>query len=117
MLIVLYRQNRKEVDQLLKDLCSKLDISYTYQKECNRIILEKGLLHSIEIYGCFDDPTHLYGLRPDFYNTYNERAALILSQCASKVHGIRLEHVRDILKIIDILKVNWFWATNKTKGE
>lgn len=117
MLIVLYRQNGKEIDQLLKDLCSKLDISYTYQKECNRIILEKGLLHSIEIYGCFDDPTHLYDLRPDFYNTYNERAALILSQCASKVHGIRLEHVRDVLKIIDILKVNWFWATNKTKGE
>lgn len=51
MLIVLYRQNGKEIDQLLKDLCSKLDISYTYQKECNRIILEKGLLHSIEIYG------------------------------------------------------------------
>ena len=46
MLIVLYRQNGKEIDQLLKDLCSKLDISYTYQKECNRIILEKGLLQT-----------------------------------------------------------------------
>lgn len=46
MLIVLYRQNGKEIDQLLKDLCSKLDISYTYQKECNRIILEKGLILS-----------------------------------------------------------------------
>lgn len=48
MLIVLYRQNGKEIDQLLKDLCSKLDISYTYQKECNRIILEKGLLKSMD---------------------------------------------------------------------
>ena len=29
MLIVLYRQSGKEIDQLLKDLCSKFDISYT----------------------------------------------------------------------------------------
>ena len=44
MLIVLYRQSGKEIDQLLKDLCSKFDISYTYQKECNFWMLLQFIL-------------------------------------------------------------------------
>ena len=88
MLIVIHRQSGEELDRVLEALCSKLDVSYTYIKEHHKIILERRLLHDVEILGRYCDPLQLSGLRPDFYNVDSEFAGLMLSQGTSKVHGI-----------------------------
>lgn len=70
-----------------------------------RGIISKGLLHPVYIDGRTGPCERLAGLRPDFYNVDDGGIERFLEQGASKVNGIKLDNVRSVLKIIDILKI------------
>ena len=69
-------------------------------------VWKKGLLARVIIDGRSGNPLSMGGLRPDFFNADTEIAENILWQCVSKTGGTRLVYARDVLKIIDILKVD-----------
>lgn len=111
MNIVIYRVRAEELEQVLEKICLKLDIPYKYDKYRRLISIENGILHPIYIDGRTGPCDKLAGLRPDFYNIDDGRdeiiewAFWILEQAACKVNGIKLNNVRSVLKIIDILKI------------
>lgn len=98
MNIVIYRVNAEELEQILEKICLKLDIPYKYNKYRRLISIENGRTGPCE---------KLAGLRPDFYNVDDgiEWALWMLEQGACKVNGIKLNNIRSVLKIIDILKI------------
>jgi hypothetical protein len=105
MNIVIHRYSAKELELVLGELCLKLDIPYKYDKYRRLISIEAGLLHPVYIDGRIGPCEKLAGLRPDFYNVDDGEIKWFLEQGASKVNGIKLDNVRSVLKIIDILKI------------
>lgn len=105
MNIVIHRVSAKKLEQVLGELCLKLDIPYKYDKYRRLISIEDGLLHPVYIDGRTGPCEKLAGLRPDFYNVDDGRIEWFLEQGACKVNGIKLDNVRSVLKIIDILKI------------
>lgn len=106
MHIVIYRYSAEELDRILKELCGRLNVTHEYDKSRHLISIKKGLLHPVYIEGRCGSYEKLAGLRPDFYNVEDGRIEWILEQGASKVNGIKLRNVCDVLKIIDILKIS-----------
>lgn len=105
MNIVIHRVSAEELEQVLGELCLKLDIPYKYNKHRHLISIEEGLFHSVYIEGRCGPCEKLAGLRPDFYNVDDGEIEWFLEQGASKVNGIKLDNVCSVLKIIDILKI------------
>ena len=105
MNIVIHRVSAEELEQVLGELCLKLDIPYKYNKRGRLISIEDGILHPIYINGRTGPCEKLAGLRPDFYNVDDGEIEWFLEQGASKVNGIKLDNVCRVLKIIDILKM------------
>lgn len=108
MNIVIYRVSAEELERVLEKLCLKLDIPYKYDKHRRLISIENGILHPVYIDGRTGPCEKLGGLRPDFYNIDDGRDGMMewmLEQGACKVDGIKLDNVRSVLKIIDILKI------------
>lgn len=103
--VIAHRYSMKELERIFGDLCLKLDIPYKYDKRRRLISIEEGLLHPVYIDGRTGPCERLAGLRPDFYNVDDGGIERFLEQGASKVNGIKLDNVRSVLKIIDILKI------------
>lgn len=106
MNIVIHRHSAEEIDMIFKELCWRLNVTHEYDKSRHLISIKKGLLHPVYIEGRGGSYEKLAGLRPDFYNVEDGRIESILEQGASKVNGIKLRNVCDVLKIIDILKIS-----------
>lgn len=106
MHIVIYRYSAEELDRIFKELCWRLNVKHEYDKSRHLISIKKGLFHPVYIEGRCGSYEKLVGLHPDFYNVEDGRTECLLEQVASKVNGIKLCNVRDVLKIIDILKTS-----------
>lgn len=103
--IVIYRIRREVLNDVFKELRRRLDIKCKYDKSSCLISMEEGLICPVYIIGKYGDPTRLAGLRPDFYNAENGEINWFLEQAASKLNGVKLDDVRNVLKIVDILKM------------
>ena len=103
--IIIHSLKKSEIDAALTFLCDQLTIPYKYNKRKRTIELKNGLLHPILIEGKFGSADGMAGSRPDFYICSGEHAEIILVQAAFEVNGVELTDISDILKIIDILKM------------
>lgn len=104
--VIIYSRSVNRLDRILLELRQKLDLPYEYDPYRRMIYLERGLLHPIHIAGRSGTYENLQGMRVDFYSTDDGRAEYFLAERASKVNGIRLSNIPDVLKIIDILKLS-----------
>lgn len=112
--VIIYSRSVNRLDRILSELRQKLDVPYEYDPYRRIIYLERGLLHPIHIAGRSGIYENLQGLRVDFYSTDDGRAAYFLADLASKVNGIRLSDIQDVLKIIDILKLSGVYCYGGT---
>lgn len=106
MHIVIYRYSAEELDRIFKELCWRLNVKHEYDKSRHLISIKQGLLHPVYIEGRCGSYEKLVGLHPDFYNVEDGITECLLEQVASKVNGIKLCNVRDVLKIIDIFRIS-----------
>lgn len=104
--IVIYRNSAEELDRIFDELLKRLSISNIYV-DYDRLLLsvKDGLLYPVYIDGRTGPCEKLAGIRPDFYNTDDKEMLWFLKQGASKVNGVKLDDVLDVLKIVDILKI------------
>lgn len=75
------------------------------ERRGNAIGISDGLIRPVIIIGKYGRWNKLAGLRPDFWITGDDDCRTMLTLAASKVGGVELSRIEDILKIVEILRV------------
>lgn len=103
IVIVIHSLKAERLDSELSYLSSMIPIPQ--QRRSNAIGLADGLIRPVIIIGKFGEWNKLAGLRPDFWIAEDTDSRTMLTLGASKVGGVELNRIEDILKIVEILKV------------
>lgn len=97
-------------DRRMEELYSKLSylssmIPIRQERRRDAIGISDGLLRPILIIGKYRRLDRLAGLRPDFWIAGDDYSRTILTLGAAKVGGVELNRIEDVLKIVEILRV------------
>ena len=101
--IVIHDRRGKELYSELSYLSRMIPIRQERRRDT--IGISDGLIRPVIIigkYGCWDK---LAGLRPDFWIAGDDDCRAMLTLGASNVGGVELNRIEDVLKIVEILRV------------
>lgn len=101
--IVIHDCSGEELYSKLSYLSSMIPISQERRRDA--IGISDGLIRPVIIIGEFGEWSKLAGLRPDFWIAEDTDSRTMLTLGASKVGGVELSRIEDILKIVEILRV------------
>lgn len=99
ILIVIHDSRGEE----LSYLSSMIPISQERRRDA--IGISDGLIRPVIIIGKYGRWNKLAGLRPDFWIAGDDDCRAMLTLAASKVGGVEFSRIEDILKIVEILRV------------
>lgn len=99
ILIVIHDSRGEE----LSYLSSMIPIRQERRRDA--IGISDGLLRPVLIVGKYGCWNKLAGLKPDFWIAGDDDSRAMLTLAASKVGGVELKRIEDILKIVEILRV------------
>ena len=103
IVIVIHSLKAERLDSELSYLSSMIPIPQ--QRRSNAIGLADGLIRPVIIIGEFGEWSKLAGLRPDFWIAEDTDSRTMLSLGATKVRGVELNRIEDVLKIVEILRL------------
>ena len=103
ILIVIHDSRGEELYSELSYLSSMIPIRQERRRDA--IGISDGLLRPVLIIGKYGRWDRLAGLRPDFWIAGDDDSRTTLTLAASKVGGVELSRIEDILKIVEILRV------------
>lgn len=75
------------------------------ERRRDAIGISDGLLRPVLIIGKYRRLDRLAGLRPDFWIAGDDDGRSMLKMSASKIGGVELNRIEDVLKIVEILRV------------
>lgn len=75
------------------------------ERRRDTIGISDGLIRPVIIIGEYGRWDKLAGLRPDFWIAGDDDCRAMLTLGASKVGGVELNRIEDVLKIVEILRV------------
>ena len=102
--IVIHDHSGEELYSKLSYLSSMVPIRQ--ERRGNAIGISDGLIRPvIIIIGKYGRWNKLAGLRPDFWIAGDDDCRAMLTLAASKVGGVELNRIEDVLKIVEILRV------------
>ena len=101
--IVIHDHSGEELYSELSYLSSMIPIRQ--ERRGNAIGISDGLIRPVIIIGKYGRWNKLAGLRPDFWIAGDDDCRAMLTLAASKVGGVELSRIEDILKIVEILRV------------
>ena len=93
-----------------EELYSKLSclssmIPIRQERRRDVIEISDGLICPVLIIGKYRRLDRLAGLRPDFWIAGDDYSRTMLTSGATKVGGVELNRIEDVLKIVEILRV------------
>lgn len=103
IVIVIDDRRREELYSKLSYLSSMIPIRQERRRDA--IGISDGLLRPVLIIGKYRRLDRLAGLRPDFWIAGDDDSRTMLTLGASKVGGVELNRIEDVLKIVEILRV------------
>lgn len=103
ILIVIHDSRGKELCSELSYLSSMIPIRQ--ERRENAIGITDGLIRPVIIIGKYGRWNKLAGLRPDFWIAGDDDCRAMLKMSATKVGGVELNRIEDVLKIVEILRV------------
>lgn len=103
IVIVIHDLRGEELYSKLSCLSSMIPIRQERRRDA--IGISDGLIRPVIIIGKYGRWDKLAGLRPDFWITGDDDSRTMLSLGATKVRGVELNRIEDILKIVEILRV------------
>lgn len=103
IVIVIDDRRREELYSKLSYLSSMIPIRQERRRDA--IGISDGLLRPVLIIGKYRRLDRLTGLKPDFWITGDDDSRTMLTLGASKVRGVELNRIEDVLKIVEILRV------------
>ena len=97
-------------DCWVEELYSKLSclssmIPIRQERRRDVIEISDGLICPVLIIGKYGSWNRLAGLRPDFWIAGDDDCRAMLTMSAAKVGGVELNRIEDVLKIVEILRV------------
>ena len=102
IVIVIDDRRREELYSKLSYLSSMIPIRQERRRDA--IGISDGLLRPVLIIGKYGRLDRLAGLRPDFWIAGDDSRTM-LTLGASKVGGVELNRIEDVLKIVEILRL------------
>lgn len=103
IVIVIDDRRREELYSKLSYLSSMIPIRQERRRDA--IGISDGLLRPVLIIGKYRRLDRLAGLRPDFWIAGDDDGRAMLKMSASKIGGVELNRIEDVLKIVEILRV------------
>lgn len=103
IVIVIDDRRREELYSKLSYLSSMIPIRQERRRDA--IGISDGLLRPVLIIGKYRRLDRLAGLRPDFWIAGDDDSRTMLTLGASKIGGVELNRIEDVLKIVEILRV------------
>lgn len=103
ILIVIHDSRGKELYSELSYLSSMIPIRQ--ERRGNAIGISDGLIRPVIIIGKYGRWNKLAGLRPDFWIAGDDDCRAMSKMSAAKVGGVELNRIEDVLKIVEILRV------------
>ena len=88
-----------------EELYSKLSCLSSMIPIRDVIEISDGLICPVLIIGKYGSWNRLAGLRPDFWIAGDDDCRAMLTMSAAKVGGVELNRIEDVLKIVEILRV------------
>ena len=107
IVIVIHDHSGEELYSELSYLSSMIPIRQ--ERRGNSIGISDGLIRPVIIIGKYWRWNKLAGLRPDFWIAGDDDCRAMLKMSATKVGGIELNRIEDVLKIVEILRVEEDW--------
>lgn len=83
----------------------KIDAEREKMRRRDVIEISDGLICPVLIIGKYGSWNRLAGLRPDFWIAGDDDCRAMLTMSAAKVGGVELNRIEDVLKIVEILRV------------
>lgn len=103
ILIVIHDSRGEKLYSELSYLSSMIPIRQERRRYA--IGISDGLIRPVIIIGKYGRWDKLAGLRPDFWIAGDDDCRTMLTLGASKIRGVELSRIEDILKIVEILRV------------
>lgn len=103
ILIVIHDRRGEELYSELSYLSSMIPIRQEWRRDA--IGISDGLLRPVLIIGKYGRWDRLAGLKPDFWIARDDDSRAMLALAASKVGGVELKRIEDVLKIVEILRL------------
>lgn len=103
IVIVIHSLKAERLDSELSYLSSMIPIRQERRRDA--IGISDGLLRPVLIVGKYGCWNKLAGLRPDFWIAEDTDSRTMLSLGATKVRGVELNRIEDVLKIVEILRL------------
>ena len=103
IVIVIHDHSGKELYSELSYLSSMIPIRQERRRDA--IGISDGLIRPVIIIGKYGRWNKLAGLRPDFWIAGDDYSRTMLTSGATKVGGVELNRIEDVLKIVEILRV------------
>ena len=103
IVIVIDDRRGEELYSKLSYLSSMIPIRQERRRDA--IGISDGLLRPVLIIGKYGRLDRLAGLRPDFWIAGDDDGRAMLKMSASKIGGVELNRIEDVLKIVEILRV------------
>ena len=85
--------------------CLSSMIPIRQERRRDVIEISDGLICPVLIIGKYGSWNRLAGLRPDFWIAGDDDCRAMLTMSAAKVGGVELNRIEDVLKIVEILRV------------
>lgn len=105
--IVIHDCRKEELYSKISYLSSMIPIRQERRRDAIR--LSDGLIRPVIIIGKYGDWSRLAGLRPDFWIAGDDDCRTMLTLGAVKVGGVELKRIEDVLKIVEILRLEREW--------
>lgn len=103
IVIVIHSLKAERLDSELSYLSSMIPIPQ--QRRRDAIGISDSLIRPVLIIGKYGSWNRLAGLRPDFWIAGDDDCRAMLTMSAAKVGGVELNRIEDVLKIVEILRV------------
>ena len=103
IVLVIDDRRREELYSKLSYLSSMIPIRQERRRDA--IGISDGLLRPVLIIGKYRRLDRLAGLRPAFWIAGDDYSRTMLTSGATKVGGVELNRIEDVLKIVEILRV------------
>lgn len=103
ILIVIYECRKEELYSKLSYLSSMIPIRQERRRDA--IGISDGMIRPVLIIGEYWRWDRLAGLRPDFWIAGDDDCRTMLTLSAVNVGGVELNRIEDVLKIVEILRL------------
>lgn len=103
IVIVIHSLKAERLNSELSYLSSMIPVRQERRRDA--IEISDGLIRPVIIIGKFGEWNKLAGLRPDFWIAEDTDGREMLTLGAAKVGGVELNRIEDVLKIVEILRL------------